>query len=69
LLRECKDSIKKLEENNEVMQRADTYTDNITNEGLKLRNDLLKIENDINCREERLYNLEYKLAGFEKMPH
>ncbi|CAF0929077.1 unnamed protein product [Brachionus calyciflorus] len=66
LLKESKECLKKLEENHEVLQKADGFPENLTNEVLKLRAQYLKCENDASCSEERLYNLEYKLAGLEE---
>jgi hypothetical protein len=63
LLKETKDCLKKLDENKEVLQRADAFPDNLNNEVLKLRAQFLKYENDAACSEERLYDLDYKLAG------
>ena len=63
LIKESKDYLKKIEENKEVMQKADAFPDNLTNEVLKIRAQYLKFENDAACSEERLYNLEYKLHG------
>ncbi len=63
LLKESIECIKMLEEHKEVMQKADAFPDNLTNKVLKLRAQKLKFENDAACSEERLYNLEYKLAG------
>jgi hypothetical protein len=40
------------------------FPDNLTSEVLKLRAQYLKYENDAACSEERLYNLEYKQAGY-----
>lgn len=66
LLKESKECLKKLEENQEVLHKADAFPDNLSNEVLKLRAQFLKSENDASCSEERLYNLEYKLAGLEE---
>ncbi|RNA21673.1 coiled-coil domain-containing protein [Brachionus plicatilis] len=66
LLKESKECLKKLEENHEVLHKADAFPENLTNEVLKLRAQFLKSENDASCSEERLYNLEYKLAGLEE---
>jgi predicted nucleic acid-binding Zn-ribbon protein len=65
LLKESKDYLKKLDENREILQKADAFPDNLTSEVLKLRAQYLKYENDASCSEERLYNLEYKQAGLE----
>ena len=65
MLKESKDYLKKIEDNKEVLSKADTFPDNLTNEVLKLRAQYLKYENDAACSEERLYNLEYKLSGYE----
>lgn len=66
LLKESKECLKRLEENREVLHKADAFPENLTNEVLKLRAQFLKSENDASCSEERLYNLEYKLAGLEE---
>lgn len=63
LIKESKDYMKKLEENKEILQKAEAFPDNLTNEVLKLRAQYLKCENDTACSDERLYNLEYKLSG------
>lgn len=64
LLKESKECLKKLDENKEVLQKAEAFPDNLTTEVLKIRAQYLKYENDAACSEERLYNLEYKLAGY-----
>jgi hypothetical protein len=63
LLKESKECLKQLDDNKEVLQKADAFPDNLTNEVLKIRAQYLKYENDAACADERLYNLEYKLAG------
>jgi hypothetical protein len=63
LLKESKECLKKLDDNKEILQKADAFPDNLTNEVLKIRAQYLKYENDAACADERLYNLEYKLAG------
>lgn len=60
LLKESKECLKNLEENKEILQKADTFPDNLNNEVLKMRAQLLKYENDFSCSEDRIYNLEYK---------
>ena len=69
LLKESKDYLMKLDENREILQRADAFPDNLTSEVLKLRAQYLKYENDASCSEERLYNLEYKQSGLEDDKH
>jgi len=66
LLKESKECLKKLEDNKDILHKADAFPDNLTNDVLKLRAQYLKHENDAACSEERLYNLEYKLAGLLK---
>jgi chromosome segregation ATPase len=66
LLKESKEYLKKLDENKSVLQKVEAFPDNLTTEVLKLRAQYLKYENDSACSEERLYNLDYKLAGLEE---
>lgn len=63
LLRESKEYMKRIDQHKEILQKADTFPDNLSNDVLKLRAQFLKYENDAACSEERLYNLEYKLNG------
>lgn len=63
LLRDSKFCLQRLDENREILQKADAFPDNLTSEVLKLRAQYLKYENDASCSEERLYNLEYKQSG------
>lgn len=65
LLKESKECLKKIDENNEILQKADAFPDNLTNEVLKLRVQYLKCENEAACSDERLFNLEYKKRGLE----
>ncbi len=62
-MKESKEYLIKLQENKEILQKADMFPDDLTNEVMKLRAQYLKYENDAACSEERLYNLEYKQAG------
>lgn len=64
-MKESKECLKKIDENNEVLLKADSFPDNLSNEVLKLRVQYLKCQNDTAASEERLFNLEYKKTGLE----
>ncbi len=66
LLQDCKECVKKLEDNQEILDKAEGFPDNLSNlsnEIVKLRAQYLKYSNDLNGHEEREYELNYKIAG------
>ena len=62
-----KESLRRLEEDKETLEKAEQFPDNLSNlsnEILKLRAQYLKCTNDHSCYEERQYDLDYKIAGY-----
>ncbi len=65
-MKQCKDVVNKLELNQEILDKAELFPDNLSNlssEVMKLRAQYLKYSNDADGLIEREYELNYKITG------
>lgn len=68
-MKDTKEYLRKLDENKEIIEKAEGFPDNLSNlsnQVLNLRAQLLKKINEYNCFEEREYDFNYKKAGLEE---